>query len=91
MRGRKRCSTNVKIPFRGLVRQNRDVWERTPCRTGDQEYHMAGTRVPDSMTKLAWRQAIELRPRHFKSDARSLLKVLDETITRAHAPARPTD
>jgi hypothetical protein len=45
MRGRKRCSTNVKIPFRGLVPKNRDVWERTPCRTGDQEYHMAGTRV----------------------------------------------
>jgi hypothetical protein len=47
--------------------------------------------LPDSMTKLARRQAIELRPRHFKSDAGPLLKVLDETITKAHTPARPTD
>jgi hypothetical protein len=47
--------------------------------------------LPDSITKLARRQVIELRPRHFKSDAGPLLKVLDETITKAHTPARPTD
>jgi hypothetical protein len=42
--------------------------------------------LPDSLAKLARRQAIELTPRHFKTDAEPLLKVLDKAITKAQIP-----
>jgi hypothetical protein len=47
--------------------------------------------LPDSMAMLARRQAIELSPRHFKSDAGPLLQVLDQVINKAQAVARPHD
>jgi hypothetical protein len=39
--------------------------------------------LPDSLSKLARRHAIELSPRRFKADIRPLLEVLDKTITKA--------
>ena len=44
--------------------------------------------LPPSLAKLARRQALELSPSRFDADTRSLLRVLDRTITEAQEQAR---
>src|ERR1022692_410021 len=51
---------------------------------------MPGTaQLPRSLSKLAYRQAVELSPQRFSSDARRLIRTLDQELAHDPAPTAP--